>query len=126
MPFREFWRSMPRAANCRPFRRPRRRRRRSWKPALRISEAVAQEQQPATEPGIGQLSPMGMARRERLAHHEAQASVADLSARELRRERQELLIEKMLLIELAKQSRAAFDEDALGRHHPMDLVENMR
>ena len=58
---------------------------------------------------VGHAAPERIARRKGLAHDKAGTAVTFLSSGNLRRQRQELLIDQPLLIEITEQNRAAFD-----------------
>ena len=83
-----------------------------------IGERVAQKQVAAAAPHVDQGPPSRIARRERLAHDQAEPTVANVAAGNLRRERQELLVDEALRVKVAQQSRPALDEDQLAAASP--------
>jgi hypothetical protein len=68
----------------------------------------------ATAPQIYQLSPRGVARCERLSHDETEPLIPELAASDLRRESQELLVDQVLGVKIAQQSRPSLDEHQLA------------
>ena len=77
----------------------------------------------AAAPRVDQGPPTRISWRERLAHDQAESSVTGGAPGDLRREGQELLVDKALGVEVAEQPRPAFDQDSLSGRHAADLVE---
>src|SRR5664279_4886769 len=89
-----------------------------------FGERVAQKQVTAAAPRIDQVSPEGSARRKCLAHHEAEPPVTIVTACDLRRERQELLVDQSLRKEISEQTRTALDEDSPAAGRSAYFVED--
>jgi hypothetical protein len=78
----------------------------------------------AATPHIGQSSPSGIVRGEGGAHDKAKASVVSATTGNLWSESEELLIDKVFRVKVAKQTRPSFDQNQLARLHPAYLVED--
>jgi len=65
-------------------------------------ESITQKQVALAAPYIDQGPPSGIPRRERLSHDQAESSVANLAARNLRRDSEKLLIGETLRIKITR------------------------
>src|SRR5674476_657034 len=87
-------------------------------------ERVTQKKVAAAAPQVDQGSPYRTARCEHLPHNEAEPSIVNLEADNLRREGQELFVEDPLRVEIAQQPRPALDENQLAGIHAAYLVDD--
>src|ERR1700723_1919767 len=73
---------------------------------------------------IDQLSPQRIARGKLLPHGHPQSPIAVLAPCNLRRQRQELLRDQTLLVEVCRQSGATFEQYLLDATVSADLVDD--
>src|SRR5208282_3699863 len=73
---------------------------------------------------VYQPAPQRIARRKGFSHHQAKPRVADIAARNLRCEGQELFVDEAFVIKAGQQSRTSFDEDSPAGIYPARFLED--